>query len=303
MNTDPFTELPKLIPKLSKAISALRAADYNGMVQLYEIIQIITKLTDADEDAALAAVHLLKIASPLKQTIFSAVLMTLLADRLKQNQKDRLTWQRAALTANISFVDFQVLLNSNNNPLSAEQRQRIREHPLESQKILENAGVGDEELINIVAQHHERCDGSGYPHQLKGDEIHLGALAVAVCEFYTAMIDDRAYRNTYQAGEALQELYKNSADREKKLQTQFIKLVGIYPPGTFVKLASGEIAIVHRRNPDTVMPRVKAIFGPDKQPYFGGLLRDCNNPKFKITGSTNQNLRTSLDLTALWATD
>lgn len=300
---DPFTELPKLIPTLSEAISAIRAADYDGMLTVDDIISNITKITEADEDAALAAIHLLKLESPLKQTVFAAVIMTLLAGRLKQTGDNRLTLQRAILTANISFIDFQVLLNSNNNPLSPQQKKRIREHPLESKAMLEKAGVTDETLLQIVSQHHERSDGSGYPHQLSGEDIHLGALAVAACEFYTAMIDDRAYRNTYQAGEALQELYKNSANREKKVQTQFIKLLGIYPPGTFVKLASGEIGLVHRRIPGKVMPKVKAIFGPDKKPYLGGILRDCNNPKFKVTGSANQNLKTRLDLTALWATD
>lgn len=300
---DPFTELPKLIPVLSEAISALRSADYGGMLVLDDIIEVIIKTCAEDEDAAIAAIHLSELESPLKQTVFSGVLMTLLAARLKQQAKERHTLMRAVLTANISFIDFQVLLNRHDKPLSPEQKQRIREHPLESKTILESAGEQDTELLNIVAQHHECSDGSGYPHKLQGEDIHLGALAVAVCEFYTAMIDKRAYRNTYQAGEALQELYKNSAAREKKVQTQFIKMLGIYPPGTFVKLASGETAVVHRRIPDKVMPKTKAIFGPDKKPYLGGILRDCNNPKFKIVGHACERLRTTLDLTALWSTD
>lgn len=300
---DPFAELPKLIPTLSEAISAIRAGSYDGMLAIDDIISVITRVSQSDADAAIAAIHLLKLESPLKQTIFAAVLMTLLAERLKQTGGDRLMLQRAVLTANISFIDFQVLLNSNNNPLSPQQKQRIREHPLESRAMLEKAGVTDDTLLQVVSQHHERSDGSGYPQQLRGESIHIGALAVAVCEFYTAMIDDRAYRSTYQAGEALQELYKNSADREKKVQTQFIKLLGIYPPGTFVKLASGEIAVVHRRVPEKVMPRVKAIFGPDKKPYLGGILRDCNNPKFKVLANASPDVRTHLDLTALWATD
>lgn len=289
-----------MITTLSEAFSAIRAGDPNGMLAIDDLISDINEITTTDSDAALAAVHLLKLESPLKQCIYSTVLITLLADRLKKTGDEKKTFQRASLLANISFIDFQVLLHAHNKPLTAQQKKLVCRHPLDSSSILKKAGVTDENLLQIIAQHHERSDGKGYPNQLSGDDIQLGAIAVATCEFYMAMIDKRAYRNTYQAGKALQELYKTSPAREKKVQTHLIKILGIYPPGTYVTLASGEIGLVFRGVPGKVMPKVKAIFGPDKTPYLCSLLRDCNDPEYKVVGNNEENLKTRLDINGLW---
>jgi len=297
---DPFEKLPLLITDLSKSMSAFRSKDKQGIHRLLDIVNSIESLCIHAPDAALAAIHLNKFESPLKQPLYSAILANLLAHRLEYSKAATKTLMCAVLTSNISFVEYQVLLNSANKPLTDHQKDKIHRHPYDSAELLRNASVDSEHWLKIIEQHHEKVDGSGYPNNLSGDEIEQDALIIALCEFYTAMIDNRAYRAPMKSRAALQALYEKSEDIEKHLHTAFIKVIGVYPPGSFVRLANNEIGVVFKRDAKSVIPIVKSIFAPDGEPYLGGILRDCNSPTFKIKSACLALKKTSLDIPKLW---
>lgn len=97
----------------------------------------------------------------------------------------------------------------------------------------------------VVLQHHEKYDGSGYPKGLKGDDIHLNAQIGAIVDVYDALTSDRIYRKRFLPHEALE--YMKSGDGSHFCPTllrTFLDSVAPYPPGTLLKLSSGEIAIV-----------------------------------------------------------
>jgi diguanylate cyclase (GGDEF)-like protein len=89
--------------------------------------------------------------------------------------------------------------------LSDSEWQAIGEHPRIGQVILEQAS-GLREAIPVVLHHHERFNGGGYPHGLKGTEIPLGARIVAVADAYHAMVHDRPYSSALSHADALEEL-------------------------------------------------------------------------------------------------
>jgi diguanylate cyclase (GGDEF)-like protein len=89
--------------------------------------------------------------------------------------------------------------------LSDSEWQAIGEHPRIGQVILEGAS-GLREAIPVVLHHHERFNGGGYPHGLKGAEIPLGARIVAVADAYHAMVHERPYKLALSHEEALEEL-------------------------------------------------------------------------------------------------
>jgi response regulator RpfG family c-di-GMP phosphodiesterase len=101
--------------------------------------------------------------------------------------------------------------------LNDEEWEKMRLHPLHGQKILRNIAFL-QGATRIVAQHHEKWDGSGYPFGLRGEDIDLGARIFSVVDAYDAMISDRVYRKGRPYEEALKEL-------EKFAGTQFDPLV------------------------------------------------------------------------------
>ena len=93
--------------------------------------------------------------------------------------------------------------------LSDAEWQAIGEHPRIGQVILEQAS-SLREAIPVVLHHHERFNGGGYPHGLKGSEIPLGARIVAVADAYHAMVHDRPYSEALSHEQALDELRRNA---------------------------------------------------------------------------------------------
>lgn len=93
--------------------------------------------------------------------------------------------------------------------LSDRDWQAIGEHPRIGQVILEKAS-SLREAVPVVLHHHERYNGSGYPHGLRGKEIPLGARIVAVADAYHAMVHERPYKSTRDHHDALRELRANA---------------------------------------------------------------------------------------------
>lgn len=88
--------------------------------------------------------------------------------------------------------------------LTEEEFEIMKKHPLDGAEMLKATAY--EEMYPIVAQHHERMDGSGYPLGLKGDEILLEARIIAVCDTFDAMTEDRVYRKALNAQFAFDEI-------------------------------------------------------------------------------------------------
>jgi diguanylate cyclase (GGDEF)-like protein len=88
--------------------------------------------------------------------------------------------------------------------------QVVGEHPRIGQVILEQA-TSMREAVPIVLHHHERFDGTGYPHGLKGEEIPLGARIVAVADAYHAMVNQRPYKQALTHEQALTELRRHAS--------------------------------------------------------------------------------------------
>lgn len=97
----------------------------------------------------------------------------------------------------------------------------------------------------VLLQHHEKWDGSGYPKGLAGDDIHVNAQICAIADVYDALTSDRVYRRRYMPHEAIEYLMGSAGSHfSLDLVTTFIGNVAPYPPGTYLKLSSGEVAVV-----------------------------------------------------------
>ncbi|BBL75203.1 HD-GYP domain-containing protein [Methylomagnum ishizawai] len=117
-------------------------------------------------------------------------------------------------------------------------------------------------VLDVVGQHHERLDGSGYPYRLRGEELSIYGQMAAIVDSYDAMTSDSAYQRHREPTEALQLLMEKS-DRHFKpeLIQQFIRSLGIYPVGSLVRLESEHLAVViEQRREDLLRPKIRAIF-------------------------------------------
>lgn len=297
---DPFVHLDNLIPAVSDLYTQIKMKNENAAGNIVRLKEVIMAITDAAPNATLAAIHLSKQQSPLKQPVYSAALAYLLSQVLGFDEGNQEALLYAVLTCNMTFYEYQVLLNTMDGKLTDAQKAKLQKHPVQAAQFMEAAGFINPYMIKAIRQHHERLDGSGYPNQIKGDEISMMALIIQICETYTARIDNRAYRKAVNPRDALAPLLKETDKRMKDLLLSFARAIGIYPPGTWVKLASQETALVMSHQRTSPIPGVRALFDNNDIPYMGPIERDCTQAEFKIIASTTPPCMPSVDLPALF---
>jgi HD-GYP domain-containing protein (c-di-GMP phosphodiesterase class II) len=135
--------------------------------------------------------------------------------------------------------------------LTDEEFEEIKNHPLFGYDMLidEAADQLTDSSLEIVLNHHERHDGSGYPRGIRGHEISDMAAICALSDVYSAMTTERVYRKAFSPSEAY-EMVMTCGDRNFKMRLVrlFATCVCPYPVGTLVLLSNGEIAQVTATN-------------------------------------------------------
>jgi HD-GYP domain-containing protein (c-di-GMP phosphodiesterase class II) len=184
-----------------------------------------------------------------------AAICGLASQRLQWDAADRIAAMSAALTMNLSIAELQGVLAMQRSALSEQQFETIRQHPLASAELLRSAGVSDEKWLAAVEQHHEVAGGAGYPRGLAQPSDISQLLRYA--DIYAAKLSMRATRGPQLPDLAARVLF--SGDNASPLIAAIIKEFGLYPPGSYVRLASGETAIVLRGGPSAAAPVVAAL--------------------------------------------
>jgi len=146
--------------------------------------------------------------------------------------------------------------------LTSEEFELIKLHPADGAKILMNT-PGISKLAYVVTfEHHIKYNLSGYPvvPREKGG-LNLGSMLVRIADTYDAMRSNRYYAKEIPPEKTIKEMKEASGKEfEPVLLRKFIRLIGVYPPGTFVRLDTNEIGFVFQTNPsDPYRPRAKIV--------------------------------------------
>ena len=125
----------------------------------------------------------------------------------------------------------------------------MKAHTIHGRNLLMASPGIPNSTIDVAYSHHEKVDGSGYPRGLKSAGISELAKIIAIVDAYDAMTADRCYSPSIPSTEALKNIFKDRGTHfDDRLALEFIKSVGLYPPGTLVELVNGLIAIVFETN-------------------------------------------------------
>lgn len=221
----------------------------------------------------------------------AAAVSAVLARRLAWAPERQRSLVGAALTMNLSIIDLQGRLASRGGKLLPPQRAAINRHPDEAVAWLRNAGLADTEWLTAVAQHHEQPGGGGYPQGLA--EPSETAQLLRLADIFLAKLASRGGRQGMPAPQAAKALYTGTAGHP--FAALLVKEFGVYPPGTLVKLASGETAVAVRRGASGHTPMVSAVMNRHGDPLGAPVRRDTAHADDAITGLvSSQSLRVKL---------
>lgn len=145
----------------------------------------------------------------------------------------------------------------------------VKAHAFLGYVSLENNKSISKESLEIILNHHERLNGTGYPNGRRGNEITQLTRIVSIVDVFDAITSDRCYKDALQAQHALNEIYNMAPDElDQNLVEAFIKCIGIYPVGSIVSLNTGHTGVVVRLNDDNrLKPIVGLVLNRNKEPY------------------------------------
>jgi HD-GYP domain-containing protein (c-di-GMP phosphodiesterase class II) len=266
--------------------SQLRAVPQPQFLQrILESVAQVTALVDANADEVIFLVvrhdHTRFASYGIAHSLHTATLCALLSRHMQWTATERTSLVGAALTMNLSMLDLQGVLASRSTPPTPSERQHIQEHPMVSAQCLRQAGLIDSNWLTVVEQHHEVCGGGGYPHGLHNPSEM--SQMVRFIDSFVAKHSPRASRKPLPAQQAARDLFMQSSGNP--LASLLIKELGIYPPGCYVKLASGEIAVVTHRGESAKTPIVAALTNRQGDALFHPLRRDTSAAGNAITGT------------------
>lgn len=213
---------------------------------------------------------------------------------------------RTALTMNLGMTVLQDQLNRQLEAPTLAQRKIINAHAARSAEILAEMGVDDLVWLEAVMSHHTQMAG---PLQSRTPAQQIARL-VQRADMFAARLAPRASRVPISPAAAMQACYFDENRQVDEAGAALIKAVGIYQPGSFVRLATDEIAVVVKRGLNTSTPRVAVLVSRSGMPTIEPTVRETSVRDYRIVASVPHrevkiqlNLEKLLPLTAAPASD
>lgn len=236
-----------------------RVHDYLEKVRLCE--RWLQELVAHDTDAALYLMFQLASTSTVgysaSHALVCATLCHVLAHDLALPPSERHSLVRAALTMNIGMTGLQDTLALQSEPLTPEQKHTIARHPQAAASLLVKLHVADDLWLSVVERHHQ-AQNDREALTLQSPLVRLIRI-LGTIDRYAAMISPRRFRSGRSSTESMRALLGQDMKSGDDVALALMRSVGLCPPGTFVRLDNGQIAVVLRRSSRANFPQVASL--------------------------------------------
>jgi putative nucleotidyltransferase with HDIG domain len=192
----------------------------------------------------------------------------------------------AALLHDLGMIQVPRSILDKSTSLDDSDREVIHKHCAASASIFREleveANLPSQIVARVIEEHHERMDGSGYPNQKKGDEIHPFSRIISIADAYTAMISRRPHREAMLPHDALRTIQQEaqSGALDPEIAEAFTQALSTFPIGSLVQLSTGEIGIVVTAHPDDPeRPVVRLTEGEDGKLLEHPIYTDLSNDR------------------------
>jgi HD-GYP domain-containing protein (c-di-GMP phosphodiesterase class II) len=258
----------------------------DAMMRLQQLHFDLSRQVLLHPDASLLAlIHL----SATDTDLYSATHALLVSTMCMMAARDVLGWDeehqqilgKAALTMNFAMTAEQDQLAKQKQPPSSQQKEMIDQHPEVSVKLLQQLGVTDHRWLDAVFHHHSVAPGA-----LKTRDIPLQmARLIQRADVFAARLAPRAARGGMTTPSALQAAYFDEKRQVDEAGAALVKVVGVYPPGSFVRLANNEVAAVIKRGANTTTPKVAVLINKSGIPTGEPIVRHTGLADYRISAS------------------
>jgi len=246
-NTGPYRAYKNLVERINSIFSGIKSGIDVQMRSIDNIcVQLLQDLRDHPDSFIGFILGGEVMGHELaKSSVNTAILSALIAQELHLPNHKINNIVAGALLHDIGMLRLSKGITEKKGGLSDAELEQIKSHPIHTSKIVTKELFGPHEVNLIALQHHERWDGKGYPDQLIGPAIDIGARIVSVADAFEAMVSKKSYRNSMVGYQAIKNLLADNSRRfDPAVISAFTKIMGIYPIGSIVRLNKGSVARV-----------------------------------------------------------
>lgn len=268
---------------ITKALgSALREAetDPHWLQRVQAVHEGLRDYTEYHRNAALYLLFQHAAHSNEHYSSHHAMLCTVICESVSKAlgwlPEARLRIARAALTMNVAMTQLQDTLAMRDDPLRPIHKQQLASHSQRSADLLSQAGVEDEVWLNIVRQHHDPALATAPLTRLDPTQ-RMTRLLMSVDRF-AARISRRGSRSPQSPLIAARDLCVGEDGLPDEFGAAILRVVGMYPPGSYVRLVNGELAVVLTPGRRMNQPLVAVIQGSSGLALSDPILRDTALP-------------------------
>ncbi len=206
----------------------------------------------------------------IKHAVDVATLSAITAGELNLTKVDMSNIMLGALVHDIGKVLIQESLLTKIN-LTKEEEAILKKHPTQGYKLVKRDNL-DDNIADIVLEHHEKYDGTGYPFQKDNKDISLYSKIVSICNTFNNLITKGEHGVPFSPDKAVKVIISLAKkDFDSDVVKAFQKAVGFYPNNTRVKLSNGSIGRVIEQNPNLPLRPVLSIVKHLDGTVSGGL--------------------------------
>jgi len=249
----------KTVSTVKNVMNTFRARPEEAIAEVTEMINDTVASLLAETDVV---VNVMNEHSQDENAYFHnmnvSVLCLLLGKAYGLGEQDMKTLGMGALFHDIGKEKVADPILQKQTELTKPEFEIYSRHPLYGGDILRKVDNFPNEAIEIVEQHHEMVDGSGYPKQLKGEQIPILSRIVAIANIYDNLCNHNDINLSLTPAESVAHMFNHQKHvMDEELLELFIKCLGVYPPATIVLLSNGAYGMVISVNPkDSLNPKV-----------------------------------------------
>ena len=275
--------------QIKQVTSDLRHRPANA---IHDIDGIITQLADTFEQGKDMLTQLVNLGnedfSDFNHITNVTMLSLMLGSSLGLSGSDMKLLGTGALLHDIGKIEVPGGIRHKKTPLTHSEQEIFKRHTLYGRKLIERIKAMNVQVLNIIEQHHEYLDGSGYPKGLKGAQLAPLVRIVTITNLYDNLCNPPDISSAVTPKVALATLYhhfKNKLDRE--LVERLIGLLGVYPPGSVVKLNDETLGLVISAASGAALAPCVLVYDADIPKQQAQIINLQDFPELKIAEALN----------------
>jgi putative nucleotidyltransferase with HDIG domain len=250
--------------QIKQLTSDMKSKPANAIHDLDELVDDLAHKFGSGENMLTRLVELSnKEYSDVHHTTNVTMLSLMLGSAAGLQGDDLKALASGAMLHDIGKINLPAGLAKKANPTPAEQK-IMQSHPEYGRRLVERVRSMSSEVLDIIEFHHEYLDGSGYPRGLRGKDLSLMVRIVAVVNHYDRLCNPPDLDQALTPKNALARLYRDYSTRlDSALVARLVEILGVYPPGTVVRLNGERLGLVIASNNDNKMQPDILVYDPD----------------------------------------